>query len=273
MTIRPFLAEEAFIIISNIDSNECQEAITDFQQFNINNCDKIYPLLTINREAQLYSFFPQELVILLWQNNTLTKEINKINTKGLIKLDNTHKNHKKTLLHVGCGVYNPHILPQQFHSEEWVEIRLDIDLKVKPDIIGSILNLSAISDNSIDAIYSSHNLEHIYNFEVSIALTEFKRVLKPNGFILITLPDIQQVAHHVALGNLETPLYISPAGPICAIDILYGLGCALAMGDYYMAHKTAFTDQTLAQKITDIGFKNVEVTKDNKFNLWAIAYK
>lgn len=273
MMIKDFLGEESFIIVSNLQTEECKSAIEDFQTFNKNNCNNIQPLLTINKESKLSSLFKEELIILLWQNNLLKKEIKTINQRGLKKLDESIKQNRKILLHVGCGVYNPHLLPQQFQSDDWIEIRLDIDPNVKPDIIGTITDLNIIPDHSVDAVYSSHNLEHIYNFEVPIALQEFKRVLKTNGFIMITLPDIEQVAHHVAQGNLEIPLYISPAGPICAIDILYGLGSALAQGSYYMAHKTAFTDKTLADKIIEVGFKNVTVTKDNHFNLWAIAYK
>ena len=50
-----------------------------------------------------------------------------------------------------------------------------------------------------------------------MALGEFFRVLKPGGFVLISVPDIQQIARHVAQGNLDEPLYVSPAGPICSI--------------------------------------------------------
>jgi len=271
MLIRPFLAEEAFIIISQTEIEEVKEAIEDFKTFN--DSDKIHQLLTVNQESQLYSILEQELVILLWRNNIFKKQIQNINQRGLIKLNQTNQEYKKNLLHVGCGGYNPDALPQQFRSQEWVEIRLDIDPNVQPDIIGTITNLTAVPDNSVDAVYSSHNLEHIYNYEVPIALAEFKRVLKPNGFVMITLPDIQEVANHIVNGNLENPLYISPAGPICAIDILYGLEKSLAIGNYYMAHKTAFTDKTLGEKMVQIGFVNVKVTKGKNFDLWAIGYK
>ena len=37
---------------------------------------------------------------------------------------------------------------------------------------------------------------------------------------LIKLPDLQEVARHIAEGHLEQPLYTSPMGDICALDIL-----------------------------------------------------
>jgi protein O-GlcNAc transferase len=178
----------------------------------------------------------------------------------------------KTVLHVGCGVNNPKKLHARFNREDWHEIRYDIDPNVQPDIVGDMTNMSAVADSSVDAIWSSHNIEHLYPHQVEVALREFSRVLKPGGFVYMTLPDIQAVAKHVAEGNLETPLYTSPAGPICAIDILYGFRPALASGHLFMAHKTGFTAQTLANKLASAGFQNIEV-KSIQLDLWAIAYK
>jgi hypothetical protein len=96
-------------------------------------------------------------------------------------------------------------------------------------------------------------------------------VLKPHGMAVITCPDIQAVALEVAQGNLENPLYISPAGPIAAIDILYGLGTSIEQGNYYMAHKTAFTAETLKEKLLKAGFEQVKVRREG-LNLWATAY-
>jgi protein O-GlcNAc transferase len=179
---------------------------------------------------------------------------------------------KKKVLHVGCGPYSSSGLHETFKTDTWQEVRLDIDPNVKPDIISSITDMSPVTSQSVDAIWSSHNIEHIYPHEVPIALAEFYRVLKPGGFVLITLPDIQKVAEYVAQGNLEEPIYLSSAGPIAAIDILYGLGTDLAKGKYYMAHRTGFTQESLDQKMQQAGFHPVEVRSEN-LNLWATAYK
>ncbi|MGA7936446.1 MAG: methyltransferase domain-containing protein, partial [Kovacikia sp.] len=178
----------------------------------------------------------------------------------------------KSILHVGCGPYHPEALPTMLRPPEWREIRLDINPAVKPDILGSITDLSAVPNESVDAVYSSHNLEHLYAHDVPIALAEFYRVVKPGGFALITLPDIQQVAEYVAQGKLEETLYVSPAGPISAIDILYGLRTAISEGNEFMAHRTAFTGETLSQKLQAAGFTRVEIHRD-ELNLWARGYR
>jgi ubiquinone/menaquinone biosynthesis C-methylase UbiE len=178
----------------------------------------------------------------------------------------------KTVLHVGCGQYDPKKLHIIFRNEEWREIRLDIDPSVNPDIVGDMTRMDGVPDASVDAIWSSHNIEHLYWHEVLVAFKEFQRVLKPDGFVYITLPDIQAVAKHVAEGNLEDPLYESPSGPICAIDILYGHRPSLRQGYYFMAHKTGFSPKTLGQRLHEAGFQDVQVESE-KFNLWAVGYK
>ena len=123
----------------------------------------------------------------------------------------------------------------------WREIRLDIDPEVHPDFVASITDMHVISDGAVDAVYSSHNIEHLHPHDVPLALQEMHRVLKPDGFTLIKLPDLQEVARHVAEGKLEDPLYISPMGPIAPLDILFGHRPSLVGGNAFMAHRTGFT--------------------------------
>ena len=54
-------------------------------------------------------------------------------------------------------------------------------------------DMKEIDGASVDAIFSSHNIEHLYPHEVRPALDEFYCVLKPNGFVLSTCPNLQSV--------------------------------------------------------------------------------
>lgn len=177
----------------------------------------------------------------------------------------------KQLLHVGCSTLTLQHTPKYFQDGNWKEIRYDIDPNVKPDMIGSITDMHPVMSNSIDAIYSSHNLEHVFPHEVSAVLKEFFRVLKPDGLCVIGVPDLLQVASLIAQDKLEDTAYLSPAGPITPLDMLYGLRTALRRGQHYMAHKTGFTPKTLGQALMQAGFKWVEYTQQN-FALNVIAY-
>ncbi len=179
----------------------------------------------------------------------------------------------KKLLHIGCG---PKTISQikGFNSSEWQEVRFDIDPSVKPDVIGTLTDMSAIDADSVDAVYSSHNIEHLYPHEVPLALTEIFRVLKPNGFLLLTCPDLQTVCELVAKDQLTEPLYNSAAGPISAIDILYGHRGFIAKGNHFMAHRCGFTFKVLTGSIISQGFKTIVGRRDQKnFALWVMAFK
>lgn len=180
-----------------------------------------------------------------------------------------------SLLHVGSGPKNPKKLPAAYQGPQWREIRLDIDPKVAPDIVGDIKAMPAAETARFDALYSSHNLEHLHPHEVPLALAEFFRVIKPGGHALVTCPDLQAVAEHIAQGNLTQPIYTSPAGPIAPLDILYGHRPSLARGNLYMAHRTGFIASTLAQAMADAGFVNITVQRRGTpyFDLWAQGHR
>ena len=179
----------------------------------------------------------------------------------------------KTFLHVGCGPqYKSQI--KGFDNESWKEIRFDIDEKVNPDIVGTLLDMSAVETGSVDAIYSSHNIEHVFPHEVPIVLREFHRVLKDDGMVVLVCPDLQSVCEAVVDDKLLQPLYESPAGPISPIDILYGYRPAIARGNEYMAHKGGFTYSVLNDAFIEAGFKmNYGGRNPDLWELFIISFK
>ena len=180
----------------------------------------------------------------------------------------------KTFLHVGCGPKRKDQTTRGFNSADWQELRLDIDQSVAPDIVGTMTDMSAVTDASVDVLFSSHNIEHLYPHEVPVALAEFKRVLRPDGFVVITCPDLQSVCALVAQDKLADPAYISPAGPIAPLDILYGHRPSMARGNLYMAHKCGFTLKTLTAALSASGFQTIAGKRRVKgFDLWAVASK
>jgi len=180
----------------------------------------------------------------------------------------------KTVLHVGCGAYARSKLHAEFLDSTWQEVRLDIDPDVGPDIVTTMTDMRPVPDASHDAIYSAHNLEHLYPHEVPLALREFRRVLKPDGFALIVLPDLQAVAQLVADGKLVEPAYVSPMGPIAPLDILFGFRPALAQGNAFMAHHTGFIGGSLSAALLEAGFAATLVQRHPAtLSLWALGFR
>lgn len=179
---------------------------------------------------------------------------------------------QRRVLHVGCGQAKKEKLPAMFQTPEWQEIRLDINEKVNPHIVSDMLDMHAVKTGSMDGLFSSHNIEHLYPHQVPAALKEFGRVLKEGGLLVITMPDLQTVASYVAEGRLEEPLYTCPAGPISPIDILYGWRKEVSEGNHFMAHKGGFTAKSLAGHLLNAGFSGIRVHRE-WVNLWAMAYR
>lgn len=179
----------------------------------------------------------------------------------------------KTFLHVGCGPNSKGKTTKEFATDDWKELRFDIDPGVKPDYVGTMVDMTAIDDGFVDAIFSSHNIEHLYFHQVPLALAEFKRVLKPDGVLVITCPDIQEVAKLVAEDKLMEPAYESLAGPITPLDILYGFARPISQGNTYMAHRCGFTETVLRDTIFAGGFPVIATCKrpHPSYDLWAVA--
>lgn len=114
------------------------------------------------------------------------------------------ENSVKKFLHVGCGPGHKENTTVEFSQGRWHELRFDIDPNVNPDYVGTMTDMSAIEDGLVDAIFFSHNIEHLYAHEVANALSEFRRVLSEDGFLVLTCPDLQEVAKMVAGANRPT---------------------------------------------------------------------
>ena len=179
----------------------------------------------------------------------------------------------RTFLHVGCGQKRKDRTTKALSY--WNELRFDIDENVQPDLVGTMTDMSSVSSESVDAVFSSHNIEHLYPHEVPLALAEFLRVLKSDGIAVITCPDLKSVCALIAEDKLTEAAYTSPAGPIAPLDILYGLRTSMAQGNLYMAHRCGFTQKVLSATLQASGFNSIATMARGYpyFDLWAVASK
>lgn len=124
-------------------------------------------------------------------------------------------------------------------------------------------------NNSVDAIYSSHTLEHLWPDRLNFVLQEFYRVLKPNQPVRVAVPDMELVIKAytrkdqeflskfaiLAPGSFKTPLryMISWAfSYFIDVDNIRKFG-----------HVSAFDEETLALALGSAGFKNIQRMKFN----------
>ena len=69
--------------------------------------------------------------------------------------------------------------------------------------------------------------------------------------------------------DIESVAYLSPAGPIRLLDMIFGHGPSIEAGRVHMAHKTGFTADRLGRIATRAGFAEARVLEGENYDLWA----
>src|SRR5437868_4578743 len=175
------------------------------------------------------------------------------------------------VLNAGSGARSIRKINTIFAPAEWEEIRFDLDPAVEPDVVGSMTDMHAhFSKGSFDAVWSSHSLEHLHSHEIPIALAEFRRILKRDGFALITCPDLETVMTLFLEHGATHVVYQSAIGPITPLDMMFGHAASIASGSIHMAHHSGFTAESMGKLLLQAGFAEA-ITKRQNFDLWALA--
>jgi protein O-GlcNAc transferase len=131
---------------------------------------------------------------------------------------------------------------QQWADQGWCVVRLDIDPRTQPDIVGDMCKLGDVGE--FDAIACNNSLEHLYPHDVAKALHEFYRVLKPGGHLIIQVPDLQ---------DAKPTEDIIPEIGMSGLHLMYG-DPALLEEFPHMAHHSGFIVDTLKRVLEDAGF-------------------
>jgi len=175
----------------------------------------------------------------------------------------------KRLLNAGSGPAIGGTHPA-FDPSRWKEVRIDVDPRTAPDLVGSISDMrGVVEDNSFDAVWCSHCIEHLHDHEVLPALREFRRILSDDGFVIISCPNIEAVAKLVVSEDIESVAYISQAGPIRLLDMIFGHSPSIEAGHVHMAHRTGFTVDRLGRLAVNACFAEARVLGGENYDLWA----
>lgn len=136
---------------------------------------------------------------------------------------------------------------------------VDIEARPEVDFVSDASDLSRFESNSVDVIYASHVLEHFHhslNNELLTTLTEWHRVLKPKGQLLISVPNLKTLCW------LYIHPHIMPLDRLHLMRILYG-----GQTNQYDVHKVGFDTETLGLYLQEVGFQKYEtVSEFNLFN-------
>ena len=127
---------------------------------------------------------------------------------------------------------------------------LNIQKKNDVDFIGDISDLSQFSENSVEEIYASHVVEHIEQSKVESTFKGIYRILKNNGKLYISVPDMEVLCR----------IFISKEAPRSAklhtLRMIYG-----GQIDKYDFHYCGWSYEILKDSIMRAGFKKIEKVK------------
>ena len=140
-------------------------------------------------------------------------------------------------LDVGCG------LKEGWHEPEdtsWIRVDPYVD---DPLVTKAPADKLPYEDNSVDEIFSSHMLEHVYKIEVVPILKEWLRVLKPTGTLTLRVPDLVWCCNW----------WLNHPTVNWDMDVIYGNQSR--PGE---AHKTGFSREILVDYLREAGF-NIKI--------------
>ena len=135
----------------------------------------------------------------------------------------------------------------------------DIEARPEVDFVGDAADLSQFADDSIEAIYASHILEHFHyglDNELSHALSEWFRVLQPGGKLLVSVPNLQVMCWLYLQPNF------SPHDRLHLMRIIFG-----GHINQYDVHRVGFDPEILALYLEEVGFD--DCTAVSEFGLFS----
>lgn len=141
-------------------------------------------------------------------------------------------------LNIGCGGRR-------------IEGYTGIDAVARPaaDIVAPAHNIP-LPDGCADIIFACHLWEHFYLWECPKVITEWKRLLKPGGKLILELPNLRKCCENLLNGRMvggKDPNQLS----------YWGLFGDPRTNDPFMHHKWGWTPQTLTAFLTDHGFTKI----------------
>lgn len=146
-------------------------------------------------------------------------------------------------LNVGCG---SRILPGYFNCD----IEYNPDAPRAPDLLCDAKSIP-LEDGCADEVMAIHVFEHFYRWESEAALTEWKRLLKVGGRLVLELPDLVKCCQNYLDGRMKGGKHPDQLAR-------WGIYGDPRTGNHFMSHPWGWSPAELEQLLRDHGFSKIE---------------
>ena len=121
----------------------------------------------------------------------------------------------------------------------------NVDLDERADIVHDVRTLPFFEDESVDEIYGIHLFEHFDRMGLGPILTEWRRVLKQGGKLILEMPCLDKIARMIVAGETDSRL------------TLKGIFGEVGHPNPYMKHQWCYSMKELYDIMKEAGFEPV----------------
>jgi len=162
----------------------------------------------------------------------------------LITRNRIHKSKNPVLLDLGVGSnYTSNWVHADFYQ---IKPSLFKKNKIKkPEIQTDLRYPLNCQNNIIDGVYTGHTLEHLYPAQAISLLQEINRVLKPQAWLRINVPDLK-----ILINYYECKSVLKEFNYECKAE-------AIGNYAYNWGHHSIWDEEILKKALRDTGFINI----------------
>ena len=157
-------------------------------------------------------------------------------------------------LNLGCG--------ERHWGEDFINVDQELPGMKAPDLDCDIRNLPYLP-NTMDEIHAIHCIEHFPRWEVVNVLMEWRRILKPNGLLVLELPCLNMIIdilhEHTTPDKFPSVWHKLKDGRVVNkhIDAMNGLYGVQKRNERNDEHKWCYTSQEIREVLESAGFTTI----------------
>lgn len=123
----------------------------------------------------------------------------------------------------------------------------------KPDVEADATKPLPFADDYADELHAYHLLEHLNRWEAPEILADWKRVLKPDGLLVLEMPCLNKIVRIMAHCMID-------GKPFDRRLTIWGLFGDPHYKNEAMSHKWCYSAEELADMLTELGMVDIEAS-------------